>query len=61
MTKIFLLKEPFSGDIHDIYIVIFIVEKSCIGGVMVSVLISSAVDREFEPRFGQTTPLSTQH
>ena len=25
-----------------------------IGGVMVSVLASSAVDREFEPRFGQT-------
>ena len=25
-----------------------------IGGVMISVLASSAVDREFEPRFGQT-------
>jgi hypothetical protein len=25
-----------------------------IGGVMVSVLASSAVDREFEPRFGKT-------
>ena len=26
----------------------------CIGGVMVSVLASSSVDREFEPRSGQT-------
>ena len=27
---------------------------NCIGGVMVSVFASSAVDREFEPRSGQT-------
>ena len=27
---------------------------NCIGGVMVSVLVSSAVEREFEPRLGQT-------
>ena len=41
-----------------------------IGGVIVSVLASSAVDRGFEPRSGQTktiqlvfvaSPLSTQH
>jgi hypothetical protein len=29
-------------------------KKNCIGGVMVSVLGSSAVDRGFEPRSGQT-------
>ena len=28
--------------------------QNCIGGVMVSVLASSAVDRGFEPRSGQT-------
>ena len=45
-------------------------EYNCIGGVMVSVLASNAVDRGFEPRLGQTkdytidcvaSPLSTQH
>ena len=45
-------------------------EENRIGGVMVSVLASSAVDRGFEPRSGQTkdyklvfvaSPLSTQH
>ena len=29
-------------------------EYNCIGGVMVTVLASSAVDRVFEPRSGQT-------
>jgi hypothetical protein len=28
--------------------------KNCIGGVMVNVLTSNAVDRGFEPRWGQT-------
>ena len=32
-----------------------------IGGVMVSVLTSSAVDRGFEPRSGQTKGFSTKH
>ena len=45
-------------------------QKHRIGGVMVSVLVSSAIDRGFEPRSGQTkdyklvfvaSPLSTQH
>ena len=45
-------------------------QKHRIGGVMVSVLASSAVSRGFEPRSGQTkdykigicaSPLSTQH
>ena len=27
---------------------------NCIGGVLVSVLVSSAVDRVFEPQYGQT-------
>jgi hypothetical protein len=48
----------------------FLVVTIRIGGVMVSVLTSSAVDRGFEPRSGQTnstklefvaSPLSTQH
>ena len=33
---------------------IFRFRTHCIGGVMVSVLASSAVDRGFEPRSGQT-------
>ena len=45
-------------------------QKHRIGGVMVSVLVSSAIDRGFEPRPGQTkdytlvfvaSPISTQH
>ena len=31
-------------------------QKHLIGGVMVSVLVSSAIDRGFEPRSGQTKP-----
>ena len=34
-----------------------IVPFNCIGGVMVSVLASSAVDRRFHPRSGQTIKL----
>ena len=33
---------------------VLLVEENCIGGVMVSVLASSAVDCGFEPRSGQT-------
>ena len=48
----------------------FVLDLSCIGCVMVSVLASSAVDRGLKPRSGQTkdytigivtSPLSTQH
>ena len=49
----------------DIYILVVL---NRIGGVMISVLASSAVDRGFEPRSGQTkdlvfvaSPLSTHH
>ena len=34
-------------------------EKNRIGGVMVSVLASNAVDRRFEPRSGQTKDFKT--
>jgi hypothetical protein len=46
------------------------IRENRIGGIMVSVLASSAVDHGFEPRSGQTkdykigivtSPLSTQH
>ena len=52
------------------YIMVVNFISNRIGGIMVSVLASSAVDRGFEPRMGQTkdykigivaSPLSMQH
>ena len=53
-----------------IHVVTSIKRIHCIGGIMVSVFASSAVDRGFDPRLGQSkdykmvcvaSPVSTQH
>jgi hypothetical protein len=55
MTKIVhAVKGGLLSYCDKVYSRVNINQKHCIGGVMVSVLTSSAVDRGFEPRSGQT-------
>jgi hypothetical protein len=64
-------RDPSNNTYTGIFISFLFIQQNRIGGVMVSVLTSSVVDRGFEPRSGQTkdyeinifvaSPLSTQH